>query len=47
MSENQLLADLWQQYIECNPEVKIIHGLFAKNNKVINDHIALRTIDDP
>ena len=46
MSETQLLADLWQQYIECNPEVKKIHGLFAKNNKVINDHIALRTIDD-
>ena len=47
MSEIQLLKNLWQQYIKCNPEAKAIYDLFAKNNKVINDHIALRTIDDP
>ena len=48
MSEIQLLKNLWQQYIKYNPEVKAIYGLFSKtNNKVINDHIALRTIEDP
>ncbi|WP_119344140.1 DUF1338 domain-containing protein [Facilibium subflavum] len=47
MSQLKILDDLWQQYVRYNPHAQEIHDLFAYNNTVINDHIALRTINDP
>ena len=39
---------LWMRYIEVNPKVEEIRNLFiAEGETVINDHIALRTFDDP
>lgn len=43
-----VLAELWQQYTQQNPEALAIYQLFkARGEKVVNDHIALRTFDDP
>jgi len=48
MSQIAILDDLWQQYIASNPHVEKIYDLFCDHNaQVINDHIALRTINDP
>ncbi len=42
----QHFSAMWQAYTKVNPDAKIIHELFAKDNtKVVNDHIALRTYD--
>ena len=47
MSEIKILQQLWQQYTNDNPHVVEIHELFLKKNtQIINDHIALRTIND-
>ncbi|WP_440615801.1 DUF1338 domain-containing protein [Cysteiniphilum sp. 6C5] len=48
MSQIAILEDLWQQYVEANPHAQKIYDLFCDHNvQVINDHIALRTINDP
>ena len=48
MSPEILFSNLWKQYIELNPSVETIHRLFAeRESKVINDHIALRTLQHP
>ncbi|GGG02703.1 MULTISPECIES: DUF1338 domain-containing protein [Cysteiniphilum] len=48
MSHIIILEDLWQQYVDTNPHVQKIYDLFCDHNaQVINDHIALRTINDP
>jgi hypothetical protein len=49
MSDKQdLFKQLWHQYCEDTPKVKEIYHLFlAEEGEVINDHIALRTFDDP
>lgn len=47
MQLNQLLLNLWNQYIEESPEALKIHQLFIDNGEtVINDHIAFRTFAD-
>ena len=48
MSQIAILETLWQQYAATNPHVQKIYDLFCDHNPtVINDHIALRTINDP
>lgn len=45
---NTLLNNLWDQYITDSPQAKEIHQLFINQGEdVINDHIAIRTFDDP
>lgn len=45
---DEVFKNLWQDYISFNPHAKKIHDLFtARGETVINDHIALRTFDDP
>jgi hypothetical protein len=47
MKLQQLLDNLWTQYIVESPASKEIHDLFiGANEKVVNDHIAIRTFDD-
>lgn len=44
----QLLDLLWQDYVATNPPAQSIYDLFtSKGEKVINDHVAFRTYDDP
>ena len=46
LSVEQLFENLWQQYIQINPQANIIHELLqARGENVINDHIALRTFN--
>jgi len=48
MDIKALLNDLWLQYCHDTPKVKQIHDWFLeKEGEVINDHIALRTFNDP
>ncbi len=45
---SKLIDQLWQQYSDDNPHVVEIYKLFTLDNtQVLNDHIALRTINDP
>lgn len=41
--------NLWQDYIAFNPHAKDVYNLLVKQGEkmIINDHIALRTFDDP
>ena len=42
----ELFENLWQQYIQINPQAEQIHTLLEqRGEKVINDHIALRTFN--
>ena len=44
----QIFDRLWTDYITMNPEVKRIYELFvSEGEKVLNDHIAFRTFNDP
>lgn len=44
----QLLANLWSQYVKESPDSLNIYKLFGEHGEnVVNDHIALRTFDDP
>ncbi|MBP9742881.1 MAG: DUF1338 domain-containing protein [Burkholderiales bacterium] len=44
----QLLANLWSQYVKESPDSLNIYNLFCEHEEnVVNDHIALRTFDDP
>lgn len=48
MKTKEIFEKLWKDYSALNPSVKMIHDLFAREgNEVINDHIAIRTFDDP
>jgi len=48
MSISNIFDQLWSQYIETNPNVARIHNLFTEQGEhVKNDHIALRTFNDP
>ena len=48
MSVQTLLHKMWNEYIEMNPQAKAIHDLFvSEGEEVVNDHIALRTFNDP
>ncbi|QIV94453.1 DUF1338 domain-containing protein [Allofrancisella frigidaquae] len=43
-----ILNKLWDQYVAFNPHVTQIYDLFVKQGEnPVNDHIALRTLDDP
>lgn len=45
---HDLLKRLWQGYSQMNPQAESIHRLLTeRGEKVVNDHIALRTFDDP
>ncbi|MFN3234015.1 MAG: DUF1338 domain-containing protein [Gammaproteobacteria bacterium] len=48
MSTLEIFKPFWAQYTTQNPHAKKIHDLFvAEGEEVINDHIALRTYNDP
>ena len=39
---------LWVQYAKLNPQTNAIHGLLeGRGERIVNDHIALRTFNDP
>jgi len=47
MNGTKILDQLWDQYLQSNLHVQDIHKLFLEQGEnPINDHIALRTIDD-
>jgi Domain of unknown function (DUF1338) len=48
MSLEYILNRLWSDYINQNPSAGEIYKLFTEaGEKVVNDHIAFRTVDDP
>ena len=48
MKLENLLENLWSQYVQESPASQQIYDLFTQaGEKVENDHIALRTFDDP
>ena len=48
MTIEQLLDEMWQDYVKISPASQQIYDLFeAEGNKVVNDHIALRTFRHP
>nr|WP_315203364.1 DUF1338 domain-containing protein [uncultured Flavobacterium sp.] len=48
MDKNQLLSKLWEQYAAITPSAKKIHTLLEEKGEIIqNDHIAIRTFNDP
>jgi len=45
---SDIFQQLWETYIKINPKVDQIKKLFeSEGEQVMNDHIALRTFDDP
>ena len=48
MDLNHIFNKLWEIYTEQNPAVQQVHDLFTSNGeRVVNDHIAFRTFNDP
>ncbi|MGZ3803744.1 MAG: 2-oxoadipate dioxygenase/decarboxylase family protein [Pseudobdellovibrionaceae bacterium] len=48
MSLQNLLDSMWKDYCELNPAARKIYDLLtAEGEKVVNDHIALRTFNHP
>jgi hypothetical protein len=48
MITEQIFMRLWEDYTLQNPEVKKVYELFvSEDEKIVNDHIAFRTFDDP
>jgi len=48
MKTEAIFKKLWEQYAGANPGAGQIHNLFLKNGeRVVNDHVAFRTFDDP
>jgi hypothetical protein len=48
MNKEQLLSKLWEQYADITPSAKKIHTLLEEKGEIIqNDHIAIRTFNDP
>ena len=48
MNKEVIFQKLWDRYSTENPSVKAIHTLFdQEGEKIINDHIAFRTFNDP
>ena len=44
----KIFDQLWSDYINQNPEAKRVYDLLiSEGETVVNDHIALRTFDDP
>lgn len=44
---NRFFDEMWQDYLELNPDAQKIVALFSAQNQVVNDHIALRTFNLP
>ncbi len=45
---HHLLDRLWEDYASLNPQAQTIHRLLCeRGERVVNDHIAFRTYDDP
>lgn len=45
---DSLLRLMWHDYVQMNPDARRIHDLFtARGERVVNDHIALRTFGLP
>lgn len=45
---NELLATLWDDYLRLNPQARAINTLLeGRGEKIVNDHIALRTYRHP
>lgn len=42
---DELLAKIWEQYLQVTPTAGKIHKLLRKNQAIINDHIAFRTFN--
>jgi len=47
MKTPELIASLWNEYTKITPSAQKIHNLFSVNGEFKNDHIALRTFNDP
>ena len=48
MKEVQIFEKLWEQYSRENPSAELISTLFQNSGeRVVNDHVAFRTFDDP
>jgi hypothetical protein len=48
MKPDNIFGKLWETYTSQNPAVQQIYDLFIKEGeRVVNDHIAFRTFDDP
>lgn len=48
MSYQKLFAALWENYTKRNPHALAVYNLFTEQGeKVINDHVAFRTFNDP
>jgi hypothetical protein len=48
MQLKQIFGKLWEDYTSQNPAVQQVYNLFIKEGeRVVNDHIAFRTFDDP
>lgn len=48
MKAETIFERLWEQYIAENPGAGQIHNLFLnEGERVVNDHVAFRTFDDP
>ncbi|MAE65982.1 MAG: succinyldiaminopimelate aminotransferase [Phycisphaeraceae bacterium] len=47
MSEDALFERLWDDYVQLNPDATSIRRLIEnRGERIVNDHIALRTFDD-
>ncbi len=48
MSLEELFETIWNQYSDLNPQAKKIHDLLgAKEKKILNDHVAYRSVNLP
>lgn len=48
MTTTEIFETLWKEYTQRTPSAQKIKDLFTeKGNKIINDHVAFRTFDDP
>lgn len=48
MKLDQIFQRLWENYTAQNPAVQQVYNLFiSEGERVVNDHIAFRTFDDP
>lgn len=48
MSQQELFHKLWNNYTDRNPHALKVHDLFEQQGeKIINDHVAFRTFNDP
>ena len=47
MKAADIFERLWKQYAGDNPSAGQIYNFFSKGERVINDHVAFRTFDDP